>query len=120
MSSQKLILNVLQFSHPVTKKSFHFIAEKKEGYFPIKKEEIPEHLLNKYPAERRAKLHKLYTNFQEDTDPILNTEIDFETSPSIAKHYYNYLIYNYFKDKVDLIKSNFIHDNEIWITHTKI
>jgi hypothetical protein len=119
VSSQKLILNVLQFSQSVTKKSFHFIAEKKEGYFPIKKEEIPEHLLNKYPAERREKLYKLYTNFQEASDPILNTEIDFETSTGIAKHYYNYLIHNYFKDKVDLIKSNFIYDTEIWITHTK-
>lgn len=119
MSSQKLILNVLQFSHPVTKKSFHFIAEKKDGYYPIKKEEIPEHLLNKYPAERRAKLHKLYTNFQEDTDPILNTEVDFETSPGIAKHYYNYLIHSHFKDKVDLIKSNFVNDTEVWIRHTK-
>lgn len=114
MSSQKLILNVLQFSHPIAKKSFHFIAEKKEGYFPIKKEEIPEHLLNKYPAERRKKLYKLYTNFEENADPILNTEIDFEISPGIAKHYYNYLIHNYFKSIAKLSKSNFIHDNELW------
>jgi hypothetical protein len=41
MAEQNLILNIVTFSHPKEKQNFSFSAEKKEGFFPIVKNEFP-------------------------------------------------------------------------------
>ena len=38
-----LTMNIIPFKHPSIQKEFGFYTEKKEGYFPIHRTELPNH-----------------------------------------------------------------------------
>jgi hypothetical protein len=118
MAEQNLILNIVTFSHPKEKQDFSFFAEKKEGFFPIAKYEFPLNINDIIGTEITDTAEHLYTDFSAGKDKTSTITVDMLKCTRFAKHYYTYLIHQYFKTKVDITNSNFIHDNEVWLTNT--
>lgn len=114
MKEPNLILNIVNFSPPVEKKEFSFSVEKKNGAFPISKYEFPLNINDIIPKEKTDKAEYLYTDFKTNGDKKATIKVDMLICTRFAKHYYTYLINNYFKTKADITESNFIHDNELW------
>jgi hypothetical protein len=129
---QNLILNILTFKPPVTEKVFTFSLEKKEGLYSIKLDECPTGIEKLLPAEFNSGDNFIYTDFlshtvstenisqdinqpvQSGSDNSIKVNVNLAQSPNFAKHYYTWLILNYFKDIADVIECDFINDLIIW------
>ncbi len=119
MAEQNLILNIVTFSHPKEKQDFSFFAEKKEGFFPIIKREFPLNINDIIDKSITDTVEYLYTDFNATNDEQNTITVDMLKCTRFAKHYYTYLINQYFRAKADITNSNFIHDNEVWFANTK-
>jgi len=117
MAEQNLILNIVTFSHPKEKQDFSFSAEKKEGFFPIAKYEFPLNINDIIATEITDTAEHLYTDFNAGKDNTSTITVDMLKCTRFAKHYYTYLINQYFKAQADITNSNFIHDNEVWFSN---
>jgi len=111
--SQSLQLNIIPFSHPTKTLACGFYKEKREGTFPLRKYEYPVSLWESY-EEALQDCQRLYSSFTKPDDADFETTIDLTESTRFAKHYYSQLIYNYFEDKVDAIRKNFVKDIQLW------
>jgi hypothetical protein len=114
MSTPKYIINILTFPHPEETKIFGFSILKKVGQIPLHRDEFPNELLEKYKKEL-LNVDYLYCDFSTTDHCKFVTSIDLPQSPHFAKHYYNFLIYNYFTKKADIVHPNFIRSTEIWL-----
>jgi len=112
MVKQSLILNMLTFNHPVESKEFTFSLESSPYYFPIYKHEWPVNIADVFP-NIPEETDYLYVNF-EPGDRNATLSVDLRKSPRFAKHYYSWLVYNYFKSVADVSKPNFVKDTEVW------
>ncbi len=117
MAEQNLILNIVTFSPPKEKQEFSFFTEKKAGFFPISKREFPLNINDIIDKSITDTVEFLYTDFSVSPDKKNNIVVDMHKCTRFAKHYYTYLIHQYFKTKADITNSNFIHDNEVWFTN---
>ncbi len=117
MAEQNLILNIVTFSHPKEKQDFSFSAEKKEGFFPIVKNEFPLNINDIIVKEITDTAEHLYTDFNAGKDTKTTITVDMLKCTRFAKHYYTYLINQYFKTQADITNFNFIHDNEVWFSN---
>jgi hypothetical protein len=113
MAEQNFILNIVTFSHPKEKQDFSFSAEKKEGFFPIVKNEFPLNINYIIVTEITDTAEHLYTDFSAAPADKTTITVDMLKCTRFAKHYYSYLIHQYFKTPADITNSNFIHDNEV-------
>lgn len=115
---KNLTINIIPFKHPSIQKEFGFYTEKKEGYFPIHRTELPNELWDNQKEE--VVKHKFYyTNFEDTEDCILKTKVDLYNSTKFAKHLYTRLVYQYFIDIADAIQFNYVGDIEVWLLDAK-
>lgn len=119
MAEQNLTLNLINFYPEEKEKEFSFLFEKKEGLFPIAKKEFPKNISDIFTEEQLEGVEHLYTDFTATGDETTTLKVDMMDSKKFAKHYYNFLINNYFKSKQLITNSNFIHDTEVWIENKK-
>jgi hypothetical protein len=115
---ENLTINIIPFKHPSLQKEFGFYTEKKEGYFPIHRTELPNELWNTQ-KEEVVKNKFYYTNFQDTEDCVLKTKVDLYSSTKFAKHLYTRLVYNYFIAIADAIQFNYVGDIEVWFLDAK-
>jgi hypothetical protein len=114
MNKPNLILNILTFDPPVEEKEFSFSLENGNDRYPIKKSECWFAFNTLYRESVKEKVNYLYSNFSNDLPDSQNVIINLTKSTKFAKHYYTWLIYNYFKDVADIINKNFVNDVQIW------
>ena len=110
---KNLTLNIIPFSHPFESKTFGFTTEKKEGYFPIHRAQLPSIIKDEH-WEDFNEVKYLYSNFEDTDDQPYTAEVDFLAENKFVKHYYSQLIMDYFKDKAAAVNYNFVKDIEIW------
>jgi len=104
---------MLTFNHPVEHKDFCFSLESAKDYYPIHKYEWPVNISEVF-SELPEGTNFLYVSFNPgDNKNILS--VDLTKSPRFSKHYYSWLIYNYFTNVADVTKPNFVKDTEVWI-----
>ncbi len=118
MVATNLSLNILTFSHPEEQKEFQFVTEKKEGSFPLRNYKLPANALEILSVKDLEKDIPLYTNFLDEIEGELKLIVSFNDSPEFAKHYYNTRIFNFFKKKELIVRSNYINDIEVWVKAT--
>ena len=96
-----------------------FYKEKREATYPLKKYEYPVSLWENYEEELQD-CPRLYSDFTKSDDADFETTINLTESTRFAKHYYSQLIYNYFEDKVDAIRKNFVKDIQLWFRDSSL
>lgn len=112
-TSQNLILNILSFRHPQEQKDFSFSLEKKDGWSPLYRGEWPLNIHDIIPETDTAELKYLYTDFSANGGDS-SLQVDLTKSKRFGKHYYSWLIFNYFTNVADVVNSNFVKDLEVW------
>jgi hypothetical protein len=115
---ENLKINIIPFNHPSLNKEFGFYNEKKEGYYPIHRVELPNELWDTQ-KEEVVKSKYYYTNFKDTEDCTLKTTVDFSLSTKFAKHYYTQMVYHYFASIADAIQMNYVKDIEVWFLDPK-
>lgn len=106
---ENLKINIIPFKHPFLEKEFGFYTEKKEGYYPIHRADLPNEIWDKFKAELQD-LKFLYSNFSEAKDCDMFATINMYNNSTFAKHYYTRLVYNYFAAIADAIQFNYVKD----------
>ncbi|MFZ4799288.1 MAG: Piwi domain-containing protein [Bacteroidia bacterium] len=112
MSEQNLILNILTFDLPVETVKFSFFKKEAEGLISIYKKNLPKNIDELFP-HLSDDTEYLYVNFAPETNENLLT-VKLSENSRFAKHYYTWLISNYFKTRKCFQKSNFVNDIEVW------
>lgn len=115
---ENLKINIIPFKHPFLEKEFGFYIEKKEGYYPIHRADLPNEIWDKFKTELQD-LKFLYSNFSEAKDCDMFTTINMYNNSTFAKHYYTRLVYNYFAAIADAIQFNYVKDIEVWFLDPK-
>ena len=116
---ENLKINIIPFQHPSLKKEFGFYKEKKEGYYPIHRTELPNELWNTQ-KEEIVKSKYYYTNFIDTIDCDFKTKVDFAYNAKFAKHYYTHSAYKHFANISDAIQLNYVKDIEVWFLDTAL
>jgi len=117
MTTPKHTINILPFPHPELEKTFGFNPVKINGQIPLRKGEFPKELW----ATKKKELFDsdyLYCDFSTTDNCKFISNVDLSKSIHFAKHYYNYLIFKYFKGVADVIYPNYIQSTEIWLKDT--
>jgi hypothetical protein len=107
---ENIKINIIPFSHPQEEYEFHFTDERERGYFPIRREELPQELLSQIGGE----VERLYGTTEKTDYTKFSITVKAEDSPMFLKHYYNHLIFSYFKSKAKVVTKNFVGDTEAW------
>jgi hypothetical protein len=115
---ENLKINIIPFQHPSIKKEFGFYKEKKDGFYPIHRGDLPNEIWDNFKTELQD-LKFLYSNFSDTEDCDMVASVDMFHSTTFAKHYYTRLIYNYFYTIADAIQFNYVKDIEVWFIDTK-
>lgn len=115
---ENLKINIIPFTHPSLNKEFGFYNEKKEGYYPIHRADLPNEIWDNFKSDLQEIKH-LYSNFSDTLDCDMLATVDMFHSTTFAKHYYTRLVYNYFYPIADAIQFNYVKDIEVWFLDTK-
>ena len=115
---ENLKINIIPFKHPVLQKEFGFYTEKKEGYYPIHRGDLPNEMWDNFKVELQD-LKFLYSNFSDTQDCDMLATVNMYQNSTFAKHYYTRLVYNYFTTIADAIQFNYVKDIELWFLDTK-
>jgi hypothetical protein len=118
MAGPQHIINVLTFSHPVEQKTFGFKIQKTNGHSPLRKGEFPRELWSKYHKELDG-VKNLYCDFSTIDNCDFAIPVDLNHSIYFAKHYYHFLIAQYFKEVAHVVHPNFINASTIWFESPK-
>lgn len=113
MINQDLKLNILTFSHPIQSLKCSFTLVKADGYYPVSIRNLPINIIELFTEVQLQNVEYAYTNFTADlkiSKPII---VLFAESKRFSKHYYSFLIANYFTTVADAIKTNFVSDAEV-------
>jgi len=120
MAEQNLILNILNFSHPVQTVECSFQLEKADGFYPVKVSSLPVNIEDLFSKEELSNIVYAYTNFTADENISKPITVDLNKSQRFSKNYYTWRLYNHFLPIADAIKTNFINDISLWfINKTK-
>ncbi len=111
---QQIQLNIIPFKPIVSVLSVGLYKDKLEGYASLYKGEYPKILWEQHEEELREISH-LYCDFASTENADYTAEVNINESTNFGLHYFRFLIYNYFQDKVDIIFPNFVNDVEIWM-----
>lgn len=115
---ENLKINIIPFQHPSIKKEFGFYKEKKDGFYPIHRGDLPKEIWDNFKTELQD-IKFLYSNFTDTQDCDMVASVDMFHSTTFAKHYYTRLVYNYFYAIADAIQFNYVKDIEVWFLDTK-
>ncbi len=118
MKTPKHIINILTFPYPEQSIKFGFKTSKANGHSPLRKGEYPKELWATHEKELQN-IDNLYCDFSTTENCKYITTVDLTKSIFFAKHYYNYLIYHYFKKIADVVYPNFVYQNEVWFKDKK-
>lgn len=116
MADSQHIINVLTFSHPVEQKTFGFKLTKTNGHSPLRKGEFPKELWSKYQKELDG-VKNLYCDFSTIDNCDFAIPVDLNHSIYFAKHYYHFLIAQYFKKVAQVVHPNFVLASTIWFVN---
>ncbi|QQR98395.1 MAG: hypothetical protein IPK18_02365 [Sphingobacteriales bacterium] len=119
MAEQNLILNILNFSHPVQTVECSFQLAKADGFYPVKVSSLPVNIEDLFNKEELENVEYAYTNFKAEDNISVPVKVDLEKSKRFSKLYYTYILYNYFINIADAIKTNFISDISLWFLDAK-
>ncbi|MCB5288522.1 MAG: hypothetical protein LHW64_12095, partial [Candidatus Cloacimonetes bacterium] len=133
MKKTNLTFNLLTFNHPKEKLALYFTDSEDNQLTRIFHTQVPDEVVTHFGQQ-----DNYYTSFDQPlanmlpvikrTKPDRQKIITEEGSPkwkdiknsaftiSLLKKYYNWQIHNWFKEKEILVKPNFIHDNQIWLS----
>lgn len=114
MNGQGLKINIILFSSVNQCVELSFFKEKRQDYVSLHLSECPIEIAEKFSPEERKRNPYFYTNFSNDSKADFKATIDLSKSTRFAKHYFNHLIREHFRQKSALVSSNFIHDIEVW------
>ncbi len=112
MTDQKLIFNILTFDHPVETANFSFHEKEAEGLISICKDNLPKSINELFP-DLSEDTEYLYVNFAPESNEK-TLIVKLSDNSRFAKHYYVWLISNYFQTRKCFHKSNFVNDIEVW------
>lgn len=107
-------INILPFTILKEQVEISFSTEEKEGYYRIYKNELPKN----FPTEIKESLEKFAwwstgRQVNDTTVPVI-----FLENKRFAKHYFNKILFDYFRKQNILTNRNFIKDTEVWIEET--
>jgi len=119
VAKQNLILNILNFSHPVQTIECSFQLEKADGFYPVKVNSLPKNIEDLFSKEELENVEYAYTNFKAEDNISVPVKVDLEESKRFSKLYYTHILYNYFINIADAIKTNFISDISLWFLDAK-
>jgi hypothetical protein len=108
---QSIRLNIIPFTPHKTKLSFAFYLVKEKGMAPIHWSK----LFETFPEGREAADQFFYTDFLQAREGAIEKEIDLLHCISFAKHYFSYLILQYFQ-QIDgaIVFPSFTQDVSVW------
>lgn len=112
--SSELTLNLIPLNVE-PKQIFHFRKKKRSDYdVPLEANEVPREISNQHGEST------LYSDFTEN-DADLAFQVTFREAPYFAKHYLNYKLGEWFRDReeVRMIKRNFIGNLELYLLKQK-
>jgi len=118
-TNQSLSINIIPFKHPVVERVFSFFKEKKDGYYPIHRAELPKSIWEEYEDDLQD-IKYLYSNFQDEENADFAASVNFKNSSRFAKHYYTTLIHEYFSTRADAIKKNYVGDIQLWFKNESL
>jgi hypothetical protein len=87
---ENIKINIIPFTHPQEEYEFHFTDEREKGYFPIRREELPQELLSQIGSQ----VERLYGTTVKTDFTKFSMTVRAEDSPMFLKHYYNHLIFS--------------------------
>lgn len=118
--NQKILLNIIPFTHPLAEATFPFYTTKKDDTFcPIHKDDIKgawEGIIDE------SEFHYgdwLYTDFGVPQDDAIELSVDLIKCKGLGLHYYRHLIFSYFIGKADMMRHNFTKEIEVWMHNTE-
>ena len=117
MEKQNLFFNVLTFDWPSNPINFYFNDQDDNKNSRIHKSLFPKAIKEIFPEAGKNDDQFLNCSFGYEAEGYSSLEIDFKSeTPDLIKLYYNNKINYYFlKISNQIIKKNFIKENQIWI-----
>ncbi len=114
-----LFFNILTFDWPEQPLTFYFKEGKQEDGTTIHKSIFPKNIENYLPNANNIDF--ISTSFDYEKEGYVPIEIDFKhENKDFIKRYYNEKIKFFFKKKnPQILKINFVKDNQIWIPNQK-
>ncbi|MEQ9403572.1 MAG: Piwi domain-containing protein [Cyclobacteriaceae bacterium] len=110
-----LTFNILTFKHPEKNLTLYFSDQEGIAFNRTHHNIVPKEVSKHFGEQEHY-----YTAFNQADDTLLKVIVPSKhLSASLAKRYYNFLIYDHFKNLGALVKPNFVNDIEIWIPNTQ-
>jgi len=108
-------INILPFNILKEHVEISFSTEKKEEYHSIYKNDLPKN----FPPEKKEALENFawWSTAPQAGDTTVSVNL-FENK-RFAKHYFNKILFDHFRNQNILTNRNFIKDTEVWIEETE-
>lgn len=114
-------INLLTFTPANESIELEVYTDKVEGANPLRlfRNECPQ-FWEQYPElAEKENLFFSIAHPEGCTGDKYNITIQFTENPRIAKHYFNHLIYNYFKENAAAVGFDFVDNVEVWVKGSK-
>jgi len=133
MNTSDLTFNLLTFNHPKEEYTFYFTNQENNDLQRVYKNLVPDEVIEYFGEQDfyytsfnipftdgfavTQKTNLVFKEVKNENDKKINERNRKNTfKASILKRFYNSIIYKYFQKNNYIIKPNFIHDNEIWLS----
>lgn len=111
----ELKLNIIPFDHLAKEITFGFQLEKSKSNFPLNKAEFPQELEEYFTSSGKQEIERVYGEpLDAERDYEFTLAIQPKEQLDFIKHYYTFLIYDYFAKSANIATKNFIGDTEAW------
>lgn len=110
-------LNALTFTWPENKTAFYFTEYEIEKSRELHFSQYPNDIESLFPGISKDATRKLYTTYDYKTEEGKILKIDFRNeNTNLLKRFYNNRIFYYFrKCRNQLVMTDFVKDNQIWL-----
>lgn len=114
---QSLFFNILTFDWPKKNVPFYFHQVEQTSYPRLHRRVFPNNIDSIFPDLTNSDQKFIATTYEGDTEGFTPLEIDFKTeNPDLIKQFYNRKLKYYFQKKRNqIVKTNFIKENQLWI-----
>lgn len=119
MADPNLVLNILTFNHPKKNGTFNVFDEDAPGLVRFHRSKLPEEIEKIFPYNEDDDNKFLYLDVLSDPENKKIITVDLEKNVHFAKHYYTWLIQNYFGNVAHVTQSNFVKDIDVWFLDKK-
>jgi hypothetical protein len=111
--AQDLRLNLLRFRHALDHREIPLYPQKSRTRFPVHQNELPDQF-TKWHEDWFEDHPYAYTDFKKPEEGDEVAEVSLREHPRLAAHYYNWVLYHYFKKHADAVSYLFIYGTEVW------